>query len=505
MSNWLKLEGDVCAVTGALGGMGVEICREFARNGANVVMLDLDEEKVKAAAADLAAEFGIHAEGYKMNATDEAEVQAAVDATIANFGRVDVLVNTAGILRFAAMEDLPLSDWEQVLNVNLTGYFITSQRFGREMIKAGQGRLVHISTVASHSPETFSGVYSSTKAGVNMMSKMLAAEWGPYGVRSNCVEPCFVKTPMSANFYADPEVEKSRSRLIATRRIGEVSDIANAVMFLASKRSDFTTGDAIKVDGGFSNMMGDLTAKPGGRRAYADNYLKNKRVETNLTGRPRGHARSSPVSIRKSPMASTNSNKGRAVVLSAACVTMFFISSIALYSVVSKNLLAVYPEWSSALTWAFPVFQTIMAVTGIFAGRISDKIGPRNVVIAAAVCYGLGWFMSVLPVVLARRRHRQRPGLQPGAHHRTKVVHRQEGSRLRHHPGRFDRRPRRAVPGARLAAHPEPGHLWRPQGARRHLLCDDCRLRPVPEGPRGRLAARGLRGPQGRRACRHLR
>ena len=111
MSNWLKLEGDVCAVTGALGGMGVEICREFARNGANVVLLDLDEEKVKAAAADLAAEFGIHAEGYKMNATDEAEVQAAVDATIADFGRVDVLVNTAGILRFAAMEDLPLSDW----------------------------------------------------------------------------------------------------------------------------------------------------------------------------------------------------------------------------------------------------------------------------------------------------------------------------------------------------------------------------------------------------------
>ena len=93
-------------------------------------------------------------------------------------------------------------------------------------------------------------------------------------------------------------------------------------------------------------------------------------------------------------MASTNSNKGRAVVLSAACVTMFFISSIALYSVVCKNLLAVYPEWSSALTWAFPVFQTIMAVTGIFAGRISDKIGPRNVVIAAAVCYGVGWFMS---------------------------------------------------------------------------------------------------------------
>lgn len=93
-------------------------------------------------------------------------------------------------------------------------------------------------------------------------------------------------------------------------------------------------------------------------------------------------------------MASENSNKGRGVVLTAVCVTMFFISSIALYSVVSKNLLAVYPDWSGALTWAFPVFQTIMAVTGVFAGRISDKIGPRNVVIAAAVCYGAGWLLS---------------------------------------------------------------------------------------------------------------
>lgn len=168
-------------------------------------------------------------------------------------------------------------------------------------------------------------------------------------------------------------------------------------------------------------------------------------------------------------MASTNSNKGRAVVLSAACVTMFFISSIALYSVVSKNLLAVYPEWSSALTWAFPVFQTIMAVTGIFAGRISDKIGPRNVVIAAAVCYGVGWFMSGtvtepwqfylwFSLVAAIGNGLATTPRSPPAKSGSST----KGPRLRHHPGRFDRRPRRAVPGARLAAHPEPWHLWRP-------------------------------------------
>lgn len=279
MSNWLQLEGDVCAVTGALSGMGAEICREFARNGANVALLDLDQIKLDEAATQLQKDFGVKARGYHMDATSEDEVQAAVDAIVEEFGRVDVLVNTAGILRFAPMEDLPLSDWKAVLNVNLTGYFITSQRFGRQMIKQHGGRLVHISTVASHSPETFSGAYSSSKAGVNELSQMLATEWGPYGVRSNCVEPCFVKTPMSADFYSDPEVERGRSRLIATRRIGEVTDIANAVMFLASKRSDFTTGTAIKVDGGFSNMMGDLTPKPGGRRAYAENYLKGRGFE----------------------------------------------------------------------------------------------------------------------------------------------------------------------------------------------------------------------------------
>lgn len=279
MQNWLRLEGAVCAVTGALGGMGAEICREFARNGAAVALLDLDQAKADAAAEELRKGYGVHAAGYRMDATSETEVQAAVDAIVADFGRVDVLVNTAGILRFAPMEDLPLSDWKAILDVNLTGYFIASQRFGRQMIRQRSGRLVHISTVASHSPETFSGAYSSSKAGVNELSQMLAAEWGPYGVRSNCVEPCFVKTPMSADFYRDPEVERGRSRLIATRRIGEVSDIANAVMFLASPRSDFTTGTAIKVDGGFSNMMGDLTPKPGGRRAYAENALKSRGFE----------------------------------------------------------------------------------------------------------------------------------------------------------------------------------------------------------------------------------
>ena len=176
------------------------------------------------------------------------------------------------------MEDLPLSDWEQVLNVNLTGYFITSQRFGREMIKAGQGRLVHISTVASHSPETFSGVYSSTKAGVNMMSKMLAAEWVPTAcaptasslLRQDPHVGELLRRPRGREEPQPPHRHAPHRRGQRYRRCSHVPGVQALGLYHRRR---------IKVDGGFSNMMGDLTAKPGGRRAFADNYLKNKGVE----------------------------------------------------------------------------------------------------------------------------------------------------------------------------------------------------------------------------------
>lgn len=275
---WLEIEGDVCVVTGALGGMGREICREFARNGANVALLDLDGKACAEAARGLAEEFGVNAIGIGANSTDEQSVQAAVDQIMDTFGKVNSLVNTAGILRFAPMEDLPLEEWQKVIDVDLTGYFLTSQRFGREMIRQRSGRLVHISSIMSYFPETYSGAYSPAKAAVNQLSQMLAVEWGPYGIRSNCVVPSFVKTPMTEYYYRDPAVESERSRLTALKRIGEASDVANAVLFLASPRSGDTTGTEIKVDGGFSKMMGDLTPKQGGRRGYALEWMREQGI-----------------------------------------------------------------------------------------------------------------------------------------------------------------------------------------------------------------------------------
>lgn len=266
---WLGLEGKVAAVTGAVGGMGRTIVQEFAKQGANVVLMDIREDALVEYAEEIAKEYGIETLAVKTNSVSEEEVDNAVAKTLEKFGRVDILVNTAAMLRACPLEDLPLDEWRQTVDINLTGYFLVSQRFGRQFIKQGKGTMVHISTIASVFPETYSAAYSSTKAGVNMMSRQMAAEWGQFGVRSNCIQPCFVKTPLSESFYADPVVEEGRKALTANKRIGNTMDIANAVMYLASDRSDYTNGHELRVEGGFGIMMGDQTPKPGGRREFA--------------------------------------------------------------------------------------------------------------------------------------------------------------------------------------------------------------------------------------------
>ncbi|MDN5809066.1 MAG: SDR family oxidoreductase, partial [Staphylococcus equorum] len=267
---WLELKNKVVVVTGAVGGMGRVICQEFAKQQAKVVMLDLDVEAVEAYAKEVADEYKVETLALGIDTTDESAVDKAVTQVIEKFGRVDTLVNTAAMLRGCPLEDLPLEEWRQTVDINLTGYFLVSQRFGRVMIEQKSGNMVHVSTIASIFPETYSAAYSSTKAGVNMLSRQIAAEWGQFGVRSNCVLPCLVKTPLSASFYADPEVESGRKALTANKRIGNTMDIANAVLYLSSDRSDYTNGHELRVEGGFGIMMGDQIPKPGGRREFAE-------------------------------------------------------------------------------------------------------------------------------------------------------------------------------------------------------------------------------------------
>lgn len=268
-NSWLELSEKVAVVTGAVGGMGTKIVEEFAKQGTKVALVDILKDKAEDYAKEIREKYNVDTLALSCDASKEDDVDAAVKAVVDHFGRVDILVNTAGILRSSLFEELSLEEWQKSLDINLTGYFLMSQRFGRVMIKQKKGTMVHISTLLSKFPETYSGAYSVTKAGVNMLSQQIAAEWGQYGIRSNCIMPSLVKTPLSEGFYEDKEVERKRKEITANKRIGNLDDIANAVLYLASDKSDYTNGTELPVEGGLGIMMGDQIAKPGGRKEYA--------------------------------------------------------------------------------------------------------------------------------------------------------------------------------------------------------------------------------------------
>lgn len=271
-TDWLGLKDKVCVVTGAIGGMGTKICHELAAQEATVVALDMKRDPLEKFVKELKTTYQTNALAVACNVTDEASVQHAVTQVKDALDHVDVVINTAGILKFDPLEDLDYATWKQVLDVNLNGYYLITHEFGKLMIAQKHGTFVHISTVASDIPETYSGAYSTSKAGVNMLSKQVAAEWGMFGIRSNVLEPCLVKTPMSADFYADPKVENGRKALTASKRIGTTQDIANAILFLASDRSSYINAAALPIDGGFSVMMQNQIPKPGGRRGFAETH-----------------------------------------------------------------------------------------------------------------------------------------------------------------------------------------------------------------------------------------
>lgn len=254
---WLGLAGKLCVVTGGAGGLGRAIGAGFAAAGARVALLDLDG----AAAGEAAAEIG--GLGLACDTSSEASVRAAAAEVAARLGAADVLVNNAGILRPGPLATLPLSEWNGMLAVNLTGYLLCAQAFGAAMLERRAGAVVNIASIAASFPQGQSGAYSPGKAAVAMLSRQLALEWGPMGVRSNCVSPGLVRTPMSEPFYQGQGTADARARLVPARRYGMPQDIADAVLFLASPRADFVTGQDLVVDGGLAQITMGQVPRPG--------------------------------------------------------------------------------------------------------------------------------------------------------------------------------------------------------------------------------------------------
>lgn len=259
MADWLGLDGRVAVVTGAGGGLGRAISRVLASAGARVVLLDRD----LAACEETASVVGGVAQCLRCDVTDPEDVASAADETARAHGAADILVNNAGLLRPGPIATLTLEEWNRLLSVNLTGYFLCAKAFGRQMLSRQRGTVVHVASIAGRHPQPWSGAYSVSKAGVVMLSQQLAVEWGPSGVRSNVVSPGLVRTPMSEPFYRIPEVLERRSEIVPLRRVAAPDDIADVVAYLVSDRARYVNGEDLCVDGGFGRVLMGLVPRPG--------------------------------------------------------------------------------------------------------------------------------------------------------------------------------------------------------------------------------------------------
>lgn len=256
MKNAMGLEGKVCVVTGGGKGIGRAIALAFAREGAKVAVLDVDSAAADETVAQVVA-AGASGLAVATDTSNPDSVESAQARIVSNLGDVDVLVNNAGIIgKGGSLMDLPLDQWNRLLSINLTGYFICSQIFGRSMVARGTGSMVHVVSITALQTMPGGGNYGVAKAGAAMLSHLLAAELGPKGVRSNAVHPGLVPTPMTQASYDNATVAEARANLVPQRRVADTADIAEAVLYLASPRAAYVNGADLLVDGGLAqNLM----------------------------------------------------------------------------------------------------------------------------------------------------------------------------------------------------------------------------------------------------------
>ena len=243
-----RLDGKACLVTGAGRGIGRAIAIALSEAGAKVALGLRDAATGRA----LADEIG--ALPLQMDVTDLGQVSDAVDAVASEFGRLDVLVNNAGIgLPETPAEDVAVEDFDATVALNLRGTFFASQAAGRVMIGQGSGRIVNLSSQAGFVALPGEAVYCMTKAAISHLTKCLAVEWGAHGINVNAVAPTFIATPGTEPALSDPAFRADvEERIAALHRIGTPDDVTGAVVFLASPAASLVTGQTLIVDGGWT-------------------------------------------------------------------------------------------------------------------------------------------------------------------------------------------------------------------------------------------------------------
>ena len=256
MKIYFDFTGQIAVVTGASTGLGLQMAKAFASQGANLVLLARRMNLLEQNAIEISKEFGVEVLPLACDITDTARVKDAVKATIEKFGKVDILVNNAGTGAVAAAEDITDEQFKHEMDVDLFGTFVCAREFGKEMIKAGYGRIINIASMYGLVGNIIAGSspYHAAKGGVVNLTRALAAEWGKHGITVNGICPGYFYTDLTTATLDSEYFQAIAKRNIPLGRYGRAGELDTCALFLASPNSTYINGQNIAVDGGYTSI-----------------------------------------------------------------------------------------------------------------------------------------------------------------------------------------------------------------------------------------------------------
>ncbi|MBS3907884.1 MAG: glucose 1-dehydrogenase [Syntrophaceae bacterium] len=245
------LTGKVAMVTGSTRGLGETSAKALAKAGADIAVCGRNPQDLDRVSAEIRT-MGRKSQGFELDVLSREKVKKAVEQILNRFGRVDILVNNAGTNHRVSVLEYPEEQWDLIINTNLKGYFLVAQAVVPQMIERGYGKVINMSSIFGKTPLPNQLAYASSKGGVDQMTKVMALEWAKQGVRVNAIGPTYFETDMVKQIRNDPERFNFINERTPMGRWGYLPEMEGTVIFLASKASDFITGQTIYVDGGWT-------------------------------------------------------------------------------------------------------------------------------------------------------------------------------------------------------------------------------------------------------------